>query len=278
MMDDDDFLLNPDEANEIINDFDKNSIDKLFDEFVTTCPNDKAENNIDGLLNISMSSSSCDITKPGIPNDSELDKSPDIQNNDTSSSSATPTTTINHPKTTTTTDTLNSPQVSESFSKSPLKMGCNINNNDGSTDDQQIEDTSDDAYALRHERGLQDERKKFATYLKFPFSTRSRANRRADSRTNSSGANTPDPSSPATTVPNIGVDQEVSVGLTFFHLLELILIYFSLFRHPQCRRLLKHLLKVLRMNQGRRQVGKNEMRGKGLHLQKEIGRGAARRI
>lgn len=182
MMDDDDFLLNTDEANEIISDFDKNSIDKLFDEFVTSCPNDKSENNIDGLLNISMSASSCDNTKQGILNDSsKLDDS------------------------TTEADISSSPQFNESPSKSFMK-----NSTDGSIDGHQIEDTSDDAYALRHERGLQDERKKFATYLKFPFSTRSRANRRADSRTNSSGANTPDPSSPATTVPNIGADHEVS--------------------------------------------------------------------
>lgn len=191
-MDDDDFLLNTDEANEIINDFDKNSIDKLFDEFVTSCPNDKSENNIDGLLNISMSSSSCDITKQGIQNDStKLDKSPELAKDSSNQSLAA--------------DILNSPQ----FNESPSKFIKN-NSSDGSIDEHQVEDTSDDAYALRHERGLQDERKKFATYLKFPFSTRSRANRRADSRTNSSGANTPDPSSPATTVPNIGVDQEVN--------------------------------------------------------------------
>lgn len=195
MMDDDDFLLNADEANEIINDFDKNSIDKLFDEFVTSCPNDKSENNIDGLLNISMPSSSCDIiTKQGIQNDSNnLDNSSEIVKDSP-----------NHP---TAADILNSSQFNESPSKSSLRN----QSTDGSMDGHQIEDTSDDAYAQRHERGLQDERKKFATYLKFPFSTRSRANRRADSRTNSSGANTPDPSSPATTVPNIGVDQEVSI-------------------------------------------------------------------
>lgn len=200
MMDDDDFLLNTEEANEIINDFDKNSIDKLFDEFVTSCPNDKSENNIDGLLNISLSSSSCDITRQGIQNDSSrLDTSLEVAKDSPSHAIAA--------------DILNSSQ----FNESPLKSSIKNNSSDGSIDGHQIEDTSDDAYALRHERGLQDERKKFATYLKFPFSTRSRANRRADSRTNSSGANTPDPSSPATSVPNIGVDQEVNRLHSYVH-------------------------------------------------------------
>lgn len=73
------------------------------------------------------------------------------------------------------------------------------------------EDISDDAIFLRHERALTEERRKFQTYLKFPWSTRSRANRRIDSRAESSGANTPDPSSPAPQTPSVGGgDLEVS--------------------------------------------------------------------
>lgn len=73
------------------------------------------------------------------------------------------------------------------------------------------EDISDDAMFLRHEKALTEERRKFQTYLKFPWSTRSRANRRIDSRAESSGANTPDPSSPAPQTPSVGGgDLEVS--------------------------------------------------------------------
>lgn len=73
------------------------------------------------------------------------------------------------------------------------------------------EDISDDAMFLRHERALTEERRKFQTYLKFPWSTRSRANRRIDSRAESSGANTPDPSSPVPQTPSVcGGDQEVN--------------------------------------------------------------------
>lgn len=72
------------------------------------------------------------------------------------------------------------------------------------------EDISDKAMILRHERALTEERRKFQTYLKFPWSTRSRANRRIDSRAESSGANTPDPSSPAPQNSSVGCgDQEV---------------------------------------------------------------------
>lgn len=60
-----------------------------------------------------------------------------------------------------------------------------------------MEDISDDTVALRHDKCEHDERKKFLSYIKFPLSAgRSRANRRADSRAESSGANTPDPMSP----------------------------------------------------------------------------------
>lgn len=67
------------------------------------------------------------------------------------------------------------------------------------------EDISDDSILAKHERALLDERKKFQSFLKFPLTSRSRANR-IDSRGNeSSGANTPVPSSPAP-----GADLEVS--------------------------------------------------------------------
>lgn len=75
------------------------------------------------------------------------------------------------------------------------------------------EDISNEAYSQRHERALADERKKFITFLKFPYSTRSRANRRIDSQ--SSGANTPDPMSPAPSTPAAAtnIDQEVRFEL-----------------------------------------------------------------
>lgn len=75
-------------------------------------------------------------------------------------------------------------------------------------DEQADEDISDEAMILRHERALIEERRKFQTFLKFPYSTRSRANRRIDSRAESSGANTPDPTSPAPNTPSVGGDQE----------------------------------------------------------------------
>lgn len=62
------------------------------------------------------------------------------------------------------------------------------------------EDISDETILVKHERALLDERKKFQTYMKFPWS-RPRANRRTDSRAESSGANTPDPTSPAPPTP-----------------------------------------------------------------------------
>ncbi|XP_055688366.1 uncharacterized protein LOC129792937 [Lutzomyia longipalpis] len=65
------------------------------------------------------------------------------------------------------------------------------------------EEALGETIATIHERSLLDERKKFSTFLKFPYSTRSRANRRIDSRAESSGANTPDPTSPS-----VAVDQE----------------------------------------------------------------------
>jgi KAT8 regulatory NSL complex subunit 1 len=56
------------------------------------------------------------------------------------------------------------------------------------------EDISDETITIIHEKALLDERRKFETYLKFPLTSRSRANRRIDSRGNeSSGTNTPIP-------------------------------------------------------------------------------------
>lgn len=63
------------------------------------------------------------------------------------------------------------------------------------------EDVSFEAIQQRHERALLEERKKFTSFLKFPYSTRSRANRRISSQADSSGANTPDPMSPAPSTP-----------------------------------------------------------------------------
>ncbi|CRL07434.1 CLUMA_CG020403, isoform A [Clunio marinus] len=62
------------------------------------------------------------------------------------------------------------------------------------------EDISDEYLTVNHDKALIEERRKFETYLKFPLTSRSRANRRVDSRGNeSSGTNTPtpDPTSPA---------------------------------------------------------------------------------
>uniref|UniRef100_A0A182R5T1 PEHE domain-containing protein n=1 Tax=Anopheles funestus TaxID=62324 RepID=A0A182R5T1_ANOFN len=70
---------------------------------------------------------------------------------------------------------------------------------------QDEEDISDEAIMLKHDRALQEERKKFRTYLKFPWS-RPRAKRRTDSRAGSSGGNTPDPTSPAPPTPMVDHD------------------------------------------------------------------------
>jgi len=70
------------------------------------------------------------------------------------------------------------------------------------------EDITDESLLVKHEKALLEERRKFETYLKFPLTSRSRANRRIDSRGNeSSGANTPDPTSPA---PALSAELEVS--------------------------------------------------------------------
>lgn len=68
------------------------------------------------------------------------------------------------------------------------------------------EDVTDESITVIHEKALLDERRKFETYLKFPLTSRSRANRRIDSRGNeSSGANTP---TPGTTSPAPANDLE----------------------------------------------------------------------
>lgn len=59
----------------------------------------------------------------------------------------------------------------------------------------ETEDVSDEAYLERHNRCEESEKKKFMSYIKLPFAVRSRANRRTDSRAESSGANTPGKSS-----------------------------------------------------------------------------------
>ncbi|XP_075222382.1 non-specific lethal 1 isoform X2 [Lycorma delicatula] len=69
-----------------------------------------------------------------------------------------------------------------------------------SSHDSDIEDISEETLISRHDKCEQEERKKFSTYLKLPNSFgRTRGHRRADSRAESSGANTPDPMSPVTT-------------------------------------------------------------------------------
>lgn len=95
------------------------------------------------------------------------------------------------------------------------------------------EDISNEAFQQRHERALTDERKKFSTFLKFPYSTRSRANRRIDSQADSSGANTPDPMSPAPSTPA----QEVMSKIISLSMLRHIFINQNLFfsqrlQHP----------------------------------------------
>lgn len=63
----------------------------------------------------------------------------------------------------------------------------------------QVEDFTEEAVALRHEKSEHEEKKKFLSYLKFPYGYgRSRSHKRTDSRAESSGCNTPDPMSPHT--------------------------------------------------------------------------------
>lgn len=61
----------------------------------------------------------------------------------------------------------------------------------------QVEDMSEEAVITRHDKCEHDEKKRFLSYLKLPIGYgRHRAHKRTDSRTESSGANTPDPMSP----------------------------------------------------------------------------------
>lgn len=99
---------------------------------------------------------------------------------------------------------LKNEQTPKAQENSMLVEGGDIENDD----DVEEEDISNEAMILRHERALTEERRKFQTFLKFPYSTRSRANRRIDSRAESSGTNTPDPTSPAPNTPSVGGDQE----------------------------------------------------------------------
>lgn len=64
-----------------------------------------------------------------------------------------------------------------------------------SSQESDVEDMSEETISQRHERCELEERKKFMSYIKLPYSGRGRA-RRTDSRAESSGANTPDPMSP----------------------------------------------------------------------------------
>lgn len=61
----------------------------------------------------------------------------------------------------------------------------------------QVEDLSEEAVVVRHEKCEHEEKKRFLSYLKIPLGYgRSRYQKRTDSRAESSGANTPDPMSP----------------------------------------------------------------------------------
>ncbi|KAJ8948936.1 hypothetical protein NQ314_008314, partial [Rhamnusium bicolor] len=61
----------------------------------------------------------------------------------------------------------------------------------------QGEDLTEESVIARHDRCEHEEKKKFLSYLKLPIGYgRSRAQKRTDSRAESSGANTPDPMSP----------------------------------------------------------------------------------
>ncbi|KAK7870995.1 hypothetical protein R5R35_012190 [Gryllus longicercus] len=85
--------------------------------------------------------------------------------------------------------------VERSF-ESPIKL--DLKNNGvvrRSSQESDVEDMCEDTIALRHDRCEIEERKKFMSYIKLPYSGRGRT-RRTDSRAESSGANTPDPLSP----------------------------------------------------------------------------------
>ncbi|GJQ77628.1 hypothetical protein Trydic_g12756 [Trypoxylus dichotomus] len=80
------------------------------------------------------------------------------------------------------------------MSKHEVKNNGAVKN---TSQDGDIEDISDDAVITRHDKCEHDEKKKFLSYLKLPLGYgRSRSHKRTDSRAESSGANTPDPTSP----------------------------------------------------------------------------------
>lgn len=60
-----------------------------------------------------------------------------------------------------------------------------------------MEDLTEEAAVVRHDKCEHEEKKRFLSYLKLPVGYgRNRSHRRTDSRAESSGANTPDPMSP----------------------------------------------------------------------------------
>lgn len=72
------------------------------------------------------------------------------------------------------------------------------------------EDISDEVLMQMHERALLEERKKFASVMKYPPGNRPRINRRTDSHADSSGTNTPiNPTSPGPAI-------EVSILVLFY--------------------------------------------------------------
>lgn len=142
---------------------------------------------------------------------------------------------VGSPTSSTTTITVPSPTSSQQQQQLLLQQNSitipsidsheNIITEEHQLPENEIEDITDETIMVKHERALQEERRKFQTFLKFPWSTRSRANRRTDSRADeSSGANTPDPTSPAPNTPSISGDHEVCL---FVLILFLILIVFG---------------------------------------------------
>ncbi|KAH8336281.1 hypothetical protein KR074_007166 [Drosophila pseudoananassae] len=85
-------------------------------------------------------------------------------------------------------------------------------------EDGEMEDLSDEAFIARHHLAMLEERQRYETFLKFPWTPRPRANRRIDSRAESSGANTPDPASPAP--PGAGNLDNESIPSPLAHPLE----------------------------------------------------------
>ncbi|XP_067012430.2 KAT8 regulatory NSL complex subunit 1 isoform X2 [Anabrus simplex] len=99
-------------------------------------------------------------------------------------------------------------RVCEYSIDTPLKL--DLKNNGvvrRSSQESDMEDLSEETIGQRHDRCELEEKKKFMSYIKFPHSGRGRAQRRADSRAESSGANTPDPMSP-----NNMLDHHIEAG------------------------------------------------------------------